>query len=220
MHGLHRAWVALDKLGKVVLEREGFQSRVTTIIKIPFEDFTLCLGPLSTMSEGNIPADADDKCRKSIPELFANETSSFSKSADIAPHMNSCIQRQDKECKNRSQSRVMSENAEAQICSFDMGNDCIICLSWAHVNCPEDVQLTITMFEGTLIARNIDVLTQGVTGSARKVIKEPEVRILMYNGNFDMVFERKKLIYVIEARPDFVETMNIVEKNLDGLGMD
>ncbi|GJX73038.1 RNA-directed DNA polymerase, eukaryota, reverse transcriptase zinc-binding domain protein [Tanacetum coccineum] len=56
--------------------------------------------------------------------------------------------------------RVTSENAEARIGSFDMGNDCIIRLSWAHVHCPEDVQLTITMFEGTLIARNIDVLTQ------------------------------------------------------------
>nr|GFB59737.1 hypothetical protein [Tanacetum cinerariifolium] len=55
---------------------------------------------------------------------------------------------------------VTSEIAEARIGSFDMGNDCIIRLSWAHVYCPEYVQLTITMFEGTLIVRNIDVLTQ------------------------------------------------------------
>ncbi|GKD51343.1 hypothetical protein Tco_1280319 [Tanacetum coccineum] len=57
-------------------------------------------------SEGNILADADDKCRKGIPKLFANETSSFLESADIAPDMNSCIQRQDKECKTVSQSSV------------------------------------------------------------------------------------------------------------------
>ncbi|GJY00125.1 hypothetical protein Tco_0357143 [Tanacetum coccineum] len=59
--------------------------------------------------------------------------------------------------------------------SFDMGNDCLIHLSWAHVHskCPEDVQLTITMFEGTSIERNIDVLTQVCCEAAlRKEFKD------------------------------------------------
>ncbi|GJS11032.1 hypothetical protein Tco_0367828 [Tanacetum coccineum] len=67
------------------------------------------------------------------------------------------------------------EDVEARIGSFDMGNDCLIRLSWAHVHskCLEDVQLTITMFEGTSIERNIDVLTQVCCEAAlRKEFKD------------------------------------------------
>ncbi|GKA84904.1 hypothetical protein Tco_0806558 [Tanacetum coccineum] len=42
-----------------------------------------------------------------------------------------------------------------------------------------------------------------------QVIEKLEVEILYYNGNFDLVFQRKvydELIWVIEARPDVVAT--------------
>nr|GEX27964.1 hypothetical protein [Tanacetum cinerariifolium]GEX36503.1 hypothetical protein [Tanacetum cinerariifolium] len=119
---------------EVVLEREGFtiedpqlsktilrscvqsgtsgyngrEDKMTNLVQDRFQ--SRWFGGWTSKSEGNIPADADDKCRKSIPELFANETSSFSESADIAPDMNSCIQRQDKECKTVSQSSVAPEH--------------------------------------------------------------------------------------------------------------
>ncbi|GJT27869.1 transport protein Sec23-like protein [Tanacetum coccineum] len=51
-----------------------------------------------------------------------------------------------------------------------------------------------------------------------QVIKKLEVEILYYNGNFDLVFQRKvydELIWVIEARLDVVATREIVENNLD-----
>ncbi|GJY08313.1 hypothetical protein Tco_0375367 [Tanacetum coccineum] len=67
------------------------------------------------------------------------------------------------------------EDVEARIGSFDMENDCLIRLSWAHVHskCLEDVQLTITMFEGTSIERNIDALTQVCCEAAlRKEFKD------------------------------------------------
>ncbi|GJR05196.1 hypothetical protein Tco_0528180 [Tanacetum coccineum] len=232
------------------------QSRIRNYQK-PFRDLLYSLGPLSTMSEGNIPANADDKCRKSILKLFANETSSLSESTDIAPDMNSCIQSQvtpseslvdllcsvvpcsfasDNVVSHNSNhradlenidgpivepnfdnlERVLPQNADLLTCegkfisrisvrhpltisrraaslktfsmlprcdpyldkeqthgSFDMGNDCIIRLSWAYVHCPGDVQLTITMFEGTLIERNIDVLTQVCCKDAlRKELEE------------------------------------------------
>ncbi|GKD70754.1 hypothetical protein Tco_1324844 [Tanacetum coccineum] len=98
---------------EVVLEREGFE------IEDPQLSKTILRSSLqSGTSEynGNIPADAGDKCRKRIPELFANETSSFSESAGIAPDMNSCIQRQDKECKTVSQSSVAPKHTN-EICS-------------------------------------------------------------------------------------------------------
>nr|GEW70487.1 hypothetical protein [Tanacetum cinerariifolium] len=94
------------------------------------------------------------------------------------------------------------------------------------------------------------IVPQGVTASARLAIKEPEARTFFHNKNLDLVFYRRskynlattpqliriqnsikidselaqeiydELIYVIKARPDFVEVRKIVEKNLDGLGMD
>ncbi|GJU37309.1 hypothetical protein Tco_1185663 [Tanacetum coccineum] len=86
-----------------------------------------------------------------------------------------------------------------------------------------------------------------VVGKAGMVIKEPEAGIFLYNGNFDLVFQRRseytlvstpqliriqnlinidskyaqqvydELIYEIESRPNFVQVREIVEKNLDGL---
>ncbi|GJW08454.1 hypothetical protein Tco_1570877 [Tanacetum coccineum] len=80
------------------------------------------------------------------------------------------------------------------------------------------------------------------------VIREPESWISIYNGNFDLVFQREekfhlatttqlirvqnaikidfveakemfdKMIYVIEARNDVVEASKIVQDNLDNLG--
>nr|GFB57759.1 hypothetical protein [Tanacetum cinerariifolium] len=38
--------------------------------------------------------------------------------------------------------------------------------------------------------RNL-TLPEGVVGKAGKVIKEPEAGIFLYNGNFDMVFQRR-----------------------------
>ncbi|GJY91451.1 hypothetical protein Tco_0506647 [Tanacetum coccineum] len=60
--------------------------------------------------------------------------------------------------------------------------------------------------------RNLTLL-EGVVGKAGMVIKEPEAGIFLYNVNFDLVYD--ELIYEIESRPDFVQTREIVEKNLD-----
>ncbi|GKB47614.1 hypothetical protein Tco_0898367, partial [Tanacetum coccineum] len=98
--------------------------------------------------------------------------------------------------------------------------------------------------------RNL-TLPQGITSvRAGQVIKEPEARILVHNGNFDLIFQHRseynlasttqliriqnlikidsefaqeiydELIWVIECRPDVVEASKTIEKNLDGLWMD
>ncbi|GKB71546.1 hypothetical protein Tco_0932958 [Tanacetum coccineum] len=82
---------------------------------------------------------------------------------------------------------------------------------------------------------------EGVIRSAGLVIREPKSGIFVYNGNFDLVFQREskfhletkniikvelviaremydKMIYVIEASPDFIEAREVVQKNLDDLG--
>ncbi|GKB44067.1 hypothetical protein Tco_0889009 [Tanacetum coccineum] len=70
--------------------------------------------------------------------------------------------------------------------------------------------------------RNL-TLPEGVDGKAGMVIKEPEARIFLYNGNFDMIDSEyaqqvyDELIYEIESRPDFVQAKEIVQKNLDGM---
>ncbi|GJT39130.1 hypothetical protein Tco_0938995 [Tanacetum coccineum] len=91
---------------------------------------------------------------------------------------------------------------------------------------------------------------QGIVASVGLAIKEPEVGVFFYNENLDLVFQRRsgynlattpqlikiqdsikidleikremydELIWVIESRPDVVKARKIVEKNLDGLGMD
>ncbi|GKB42168.1 hypothetical protein Tco_0887110 [Tanacetum coccineum] len=62
------------------------------------------------------------------------------------------------ECYSCSDCRLLLLIWDMRIGSFDMGSDCLTCLSWAHVHskCPEDVQLRILC---TLIARNIDAST-------------------------------------------------------------
>nr|GEU70633.1 hypothetical protein [Tanacetum cinerariifolium] len=50
---------------------------------------------------------------------------------------------------------------------------------------------------------------EGVVGRASMVIRELEAGMFLYNGNFDLVFQRKK------ARPNFVKAREIDEKNLD-----
>nr|GFB03407.1 hypothetical protein [Tanacetum cinerariifolium] len=64
------------------------------------------------------------------------------------------------------------------------------------------------------VQRNLTIL-EGEVGKAGMVIKEPEAGIFLYNGNFDMVYD--ELIYEVESRPDFVQTREIVKKNLDGM---
>nr|GFA60450.1 hypothetical protein [Tanacetum cinerariifolium] len=96
------------------------------------------------------------------------------------------------------------------------------------------------------VQRNLTI-PEGEVGKAGMVIKEPEAGIFLYNGNFDMVFQRRseyalasnpqltriqnlvkidfeyayqvydELIFEIESRPNFVQTREIVEKNLDGM---
>ncbi|GJY36889.1 hypothetical protein Tco_0422267 [Tanacetum coccineum] len=67
---------------------------------------------------------------------------------------------------------------------------------------------------------------EGVIGKVGQEIKEREVGIFLYNGYFDLVFQRRseyhltiydELIYKIESMPGFIEARNIVAKNLDGL---
>ncbi|GKC22446.1 hypothetical protein Tco_1024596 [Tanacetum coccineum] len=95
--------------------------------------------------------------------------------------------------------------------------------------------------------RKVTFPPKGVVGKAGLVIKEPEAGIFLYNGNFDLVFQRRseyqlasttqliriqnlinvdseyaqqvydELIYEIESRPDFVQAREIVAKNLDGM---
>nr|GEW87159.1 hypothetical protein [Tanacetum cinerariifolium] len=95
--------------------------------------------------------------------------------------------------------------------------------------------------------RNL-VPPQGVIGSVGLVIREPESGIFVYNGNFDLVFQKEnefplattaslimiqnaiktnsvearemfdKMMYVIEARNDVVEARKIIQGNLDDLG--
>ncbi|GKC44162.1 hypothetical protein Tco_1061884, partial [Tanacetum coccineum] len=97
------------------------------------------------------------------------------------------------------------KDVEARIGSFDMGNDCLIHLSWAHVHskCP-DVQLTITMFKGTSIERNIDVLTQVCCEAAlRKEFKDWIVwkKKVGFNKPFTKIYsgkvEGKSVLYSV-----------------------
>nr|GEW65303.1 hypothetical protein [Tanacetum cinerariifolium] len=90
----------------------------------------------------------------------------------------------------------------------------------------------------------------GVEGEKGRVIREPESGIFYYNGNFDLVFQRKEEFYLattaqlirlqdasqrgtseveemfkkieltIEARNDVNRARKIVQDNLDGLGQD
>ncbi|GKC65268.1 hypothetical protein Tco_1097866 [Tanacetum coccineum] len=90
---------------------------------------------------------------------------------------------------------------------------------------------------------------QGVEGSRGRVIREPELDIFYYNGNFDLAFQSeeefhlasiaqlirikdgiqrgtpeaeemfKKMEMAIEARDDVIQARKIVQDNLDGLGM-
>ncbi|GJT03552.1 hypothetical protein Tco_0824721 [Tanacetum coccineum] len=68
--------------------------------------------------------------------------------------------------------------------------------------------------------RNLTV-PKGVIKKSGLVIKEPEVGIFLYNGCFDMVFQRRKVydesIYEIESMPDFIEARDIAAHNLDDL---
>ncbi|GJZ57817.1 hypothetical protein Tco_0613311 [Tanacetum coccineum] len=94
--------------------------------------------------------------------------------------------------------------------------------------------------------RNLS-LPEEVIGKVGLVIKEPEARIFLYNGLFDLVFQRRNeyhlasttqliriqnlinvdskyaqqvydvLIYKIQSRPDFVQAKKIIAKNLDGI---
>ncbi|GJT67331.1 hypothetical protein Tco_1018811 [Tanacetum coccineum] len=91
--------------------------------------------------------------------------------------------------------------------------------------------------------------SQGVEGSRGRVIREPELDIFYYNGNFDLAFQSeeefhlasiaqlirikdgiprgtpeaeemfKKMEMAIEARDDVIQARKIVQDNLDGLGM-
>ncbi|GJV33179.1 hypothetical protein Tco_1393579 [Tanacetum coccineum] len=97
-----------------------------------------------------------------------------------------------------------------------------------------------------MMHRNLTV-PDGVIRKAGLVIKEPKVGIFLYNGCFDMVFQRRseyhlasatqlikiqnlikidsentqdvydELINEIESKHGFIEARNIVSKNLDGL---
>ncbi|XP_071690186.1 uncharacterized protein [Rutidosis leptorrhynchoides] len=119
---------------EVALEREGFgvgdltssrtilrssqQSRKSRY-RIEREDTSKNLVPERFQSrwfggwtgknELSVPAVEDDKFKRNVPEVFANETSVISESADIAPDMNSCIQRRDDTHNIISQSSVGPE---------------------------------------------------------------------------------------------------------------
>ncbi|XP_076960611.1 uncharacterized protein LOC143637029 [Bidens hawaiensis] len=68
-------------------------------------------GGWTLKNEESIPAVANDKHKRTTNEQFANETSSLSESADIAPDMSSCVQiRQDKDT-TVSQSSVVLQHA-------------------------------------------------------------------------------------------------------------
>ncbi|KAK1428591.1 hypothetical protein QVD17_17429 [Tagetes erecta] len=67
-------------------------------------------GGWTSKNEGSIPPATNDRYKRSVPELFANETSYLSESADIAPDMSSCMQRQDKD-KTVSQTSVAPQFA-------------------------------------------------------------------------------------------------------------
>ncbi|GKD79643.1 hypothetical protein Tco_1342264, partial [Tanacetum coccineum] len=90
-------------------------------------------------------------------------------------------------------------------------------------------------------------LPKGVVGKVGLVIKEPKARIFLYNGNFDLDFQRRteyqlvstsqliriqnlinvdseyaklvydELIYEIKSRPDFSQSREIVAKSLDDM---
>nr|XP_043607324.1 uncharacterized protein LOC122579262 [Erigeron canadensis]XP_043607325.1 uncharacterized protein LOC122579262 [Erigeron canadensis]XP_043607326.1 uncharacterized protein LOC122579262 [Erigeron canadensis]XP_043607327.1 uncharacterized protein LOC122579262 [Erigeron canadensis] len=94
-YGISRCNEREDKMTNLVPDR--FQSR--------------WFGGWTWKNDPCIPAVKDDKCKRHIPELFANETSSISESADVAPDMNSCMQKHDNECNSVSQTSVNPECA-------------------------------------------------------------------------------------------------------------
>ncbi|KAK9058016.1 hypothetical protein SSX86_022856 [Deinandra increscens subsp. villosa] len=110
---------------QVGLQREGFpnkdltsshtilrsnerEDKVTELVPDRFQ--SRWFGGWTCKNEVSVPTVTNDKYKRSVPELFANEMSSLSESADIAPDMSSCMQRQDK-YKTVSQSSVAPQYA-------------------------------------------------------------------------------------------------------------
>ncbi|GKE70634.1 hypothetical protein Tco_1528706, partial [Tanacetum coccineum] len=57
--------------------------------------------------------------------------------------------------------------------------------------------------------RNL-TLHQGVVRKAGMVIKEPEAGIFLYNGNFDMVFQRRSE-YCLASTPQLIRIPNLIK---------
>ncbi|GJU69077.1 hypothetical protein Tco_1255336 [Tanacetum coccineum] len=57
--------------------------------------------------------------------------------------------------------------------------------------------------------RNLTLL-KGVVGKAGMVIKEPEARIFLYNGNFDLVFQRRSE-YALASTPQLIRIQNLIK---------
>nr|GEZ37260.1 hypothetical protein [Tanacetum cinerariifolium] len=59
------------------------------------------------------------------------------------------------------------------------------------------------------VQRNLTIL-EGEVGKAGMVIKEPEAGIFLYNGNFDMVFQRRSE-YALASNPQLTRIQNLIK---------
>ncbi|GJV00104.1 hypothetical protein Tco_1329374 [Tanacetum coccineum] len=58
--------------------------------------------------------------------------------------------------------------------------------------------------------RNL-TLPEGVVGKEGMVIKELEAKIFLYNGNFDLVFQRRRSEYALASTPQLIRIQNLIK---------
>ncbi|KAD3337850.1 hypothetical protein E3N88_33371 [Mikania micrantha] len=79
---------------QTILRSNEREDRMTNLVLGTFK--SRWFGGWTSKNETSVPAITDNKYT-SVPDLFANDTSSLSESADIVPDMSSCMQRHDKD---------------------------------------------------------------------------------------------------------------------------
>nr|GEX51600.1 hypothetical protein [Tanacetum cinerariifolium] len=65
--------------------------------------------------------------------------------------------------------------------------------------------------------RNL-TLPKGVVGKAGMVIKEPKARIFLYNGDYDLVFQRRSE-YALASTPQLIRIKNLIKIDMNMLNM-
>ncbi|KAL8214644.1 hypothetical protein R6Q57_004093 [Mikania cordata] len=104
---------------QTILRSNEREDRMTNLVLDTFK--SRWFGGWTSKNETSVPAITDNKYT-SVPDVFANDTSSLSESADIVPDMSSCVQRHEKDA-FFSKSSVAPQHYEKAINSGDLISD-------------------------------------------------------------------------------------------------